>query len=184
MVALPPAALAALAIGSAIFEAVGQISQGRDQARALEFNARQRDQDARQATLSAAEEERRIRRDNALRIGDFAAQRGASGVALEGSPLEVIADASAEGELRALDARYGGLMAARTAQQEAAFMRMQAKSTRRNALFGAAGTLIGGGLKAGSTLMGSGTGGATRFTQAQLQRRTVPGVLGSFREFS
>ena len=152
-----PEVIAAISIGSAIIGAVGQIAQGNSQAKALEFNAQQTELSGRQAQLQAAEEERRTRRDNLLRQGEFAAGRGASGVANEGSVLDVQADAAAEGELRALDARYGGLMASRAAQQDAAFMRAQAKSTRSSARFGAFGTLLGSAVGQSDTLLGSGT---------------------------
>lgn len=154
MAALPPAAMAALAIGSAAVQAVGQISQGNAQASAANYNAQVSANEAVAARYRAAEEERRIRRDNQLRLGAAAARRGASGVAIEGSPLEVMADAAAEGELRALDSRYGGLMESRYHEQESAMFRAQARSARRNAAFGAVGTLVGAGLQYGSGLLG------------------------------
>lgn len=180
--AIPPAVVTALSIAGTVVGAVGQIAQGNAQARALDFNAQQRMQDAQQARLNAAEEERRIRRDNRLRLGNFAASRGASGVTAEGSALDVFADAAAEGELRALDARYGGLMAARAAEQDAAFMRMQAKSTRRNALFGAGGTILGGALDAGGTLLGSGTT-PTRAGIVRTPSGIRPGVTAGGRRY-
>ena len=143
-------------------QAIGQFSQARSQASALEYNASIDEANATQARMQAAEEETRTRRDNMLRLGANAARRGASGVAYEGSPVDVQADAAAEGELRALDARYGGLMESRYYQTRAEQTRREAKATRTGGAFGALGTLVGGGFGYGRSLLGGGGGGTSR----------------------
>lgn len=142
-------------IGSAV-QAVGQFAQSRSQAAVMEHNARIAERDAQQVQLNAAEEERRTRRDNAQRLGLARARRGASGVAEEGSPLEVLVDEASSAELRALDARYGGLMQSRFLQQQAALSRAGAAQTRTAGMFGSVGTLLQGGLNAGRSLLGGG----------------------------
>lgn len=160
-----------LTIGSLAFsglEAVGAIVKGNAQARAAETNASIAEAQARQIQLTAAEDERRQRTDTQRRIGAAEASRGASGVALEGSPMEVFDDATAEGELAALDIRYRGLMGARQQQQQAAMDRAQASSIRSGAFWSAAGTLIGSGLTAGRSLIGGGRAlGSTNIAYAQ-----------------
>lgn len=154
-------------------EAVGAIVKGNAQARAAETNAQISEAQARQQQLVAAENERRQRRDTERRLGAAAANRGASGVAMEGSPLDVFADEAAEGELVALDIRYGGLMSARNLQSQAAMDRAEASRLRSGGLWSAAGVLLGAGLNAGRSLIGGGRplgGGNMAFAQAAQTR--------------
>lgn len=159
-------------------QAVGQFAQGRAQASAAEFNAQQADIDAQNAQLRAGESEERIREDNRQRIATASARRGASGIAQEGTALEVLSDAAAAGELRALDARYGGLMEANYYRDQAALERSQASRYRSDALFGAAGTLIGGGLQYGRSLVGKASGGLGSSGFVQSQQTYAAGVRG------
>lgn len=149
---------------------IGSLTQANAQADVSESNAAVAEQNAlyaeeqgATAVAEAAETEKRIRQDNARRMGSAAAARGASGVALEGSPLDVFADATAEGELTALDARYQGLVQSRYYNRQAELDRQSGQSELRQAdqarsmgLWGAAGTLIGGGTSYGRSLIGGG----------------------------
>lgn len=149
--------LEGVSLVSTVLGGIGQISQSRSQARTLEYNAAIASRDAEQARLIAAADERRIRRENLRLMGSAAARRGGSGVAFEGTVLDVFADEAAEAELRALDARYGGLLEARQLEQQSGLFRAEARNRRREGTFAAVGTILGGGLDlAGRSLLGGG----------------------------
>jgi hypothetical protein len=63
---------------------------------------------AKQARLNAAYNERRSREASARIMGEQAARFGASGVAMEGTPLLVMADQARQSELEALAIRTEG----------------------------------------------------------------------------
>lgn len=180
MTGLEPATLAWIGLALSGVEAVGAIVQGNAQARASERNAANNDMMARQSILTAQENERRQREENARRMGTAAANRGASGVALEGSPLEVFEDEAAAAELAALDIRYGGLNTARYYQQAASNDRAEASRLRSGSLWSAAGTLIGGGLTAGHSLISGGgaTLGNSGYRYAQAAQTTAASTRG------
>ena len=151
-------------IGTAV-QAVGALSQANAQASAQSYNAAALQQQARDTELAAAENERRFREDMRRVQGSQSAAIGASGVAREGSPLEVLEDSAASMELDALTIRHQGLLDSRYLSQQAAFERDAAKRTRKSGLFNAGGILIGGAMNYGQSLIGGGgkafTGGLT-----------------------
>ena len=84
-----------ITIGLSILGAVFSIIGGISEANALQ-------QQADQQRALGEEEAARSRRDTLRILGQNRANIGGSGLALEGSPLEVLADTAAEGELDAL----------------------------------------------------------------------------------
>lgn len=97
---------------------------------------------------AAAEEESR-RRKTALTLGTQQARLAAQGSDLMGSPLDVIGDTAATGELEALSVRYQGEREAWLQRIQAANQRAQASlltssAANINPSFGMANSLLGG----------------------------------------
>ncbi len=131
-----------LSIGLAALSGFLSIAQGNAEAKSLNRQANQREADAN-------EEADRRRRDARRIIGQNRANIGASGISLEGSPLEVLADNAAEGEL---DARTAIVAGAR----DAANLRSRASAARSSGFIGAGSALLGSSFgKFGSTTTGS-----------------------------
>lgn len=80
----------------------------RAQAEVSAFNAATAQNEAARVENEARERARRIREDNRRLIGSQIAAYGKSGVAMEGSPLAIVSDTAAMGELSAADAMYEG----------------------------------------------------------------------------
>ena len=140
---------------SGLMQAYGQVKAGEDANKSYEFNARQAEQNAAQAKLIAAQEERQVRIIGRKTIGSMQADYGASGVNMEGSPMEVLASSAAAAELDALNVRYGGESRARNFMNEATVMRFQGATAKSAGYYGAASTL----LNTGAKIMGSSGGG-------------------------
>ena len=87
---------------------------------------------AKQARLNAAYNERRQREISARVMGEQAARFGASGVAMEGTPLLVMADQAREAELEALAIRNEGKQASEGYLSEA----RQYRKAATNSLMG------------------------------------------------
>jgi hypothetical protein len=110
--------------------AAGAIASGRAQAQAAEFNAQA-------AVNQAAANEAQQRRNAARVLSQGRANVAASGIEMDGSPLEVMADSAAAAELDALTIRYGG-------QVRASQERMTGGMARSAGYTGAASTLLMG----------------------------------------
>lgn len=141
----------AFTVISGLAGALGSISQANAQADANEYNAQVSEQNAAYARQEAEAEAIRTRRENQRRLGQTAAQYGKAGVVLsEGSPLDVLGDASAEGELDAMIQSYKGERQGRYYDSEAQINRQKAKDARSAGLWNAGSTLLTTGMKFGS----------------------------------
>ena len=141
----------AFTVISGLAGAFGAISQGNAQAEANEYNARVSEQNALYARQEAEAEALRTRRENQRRVGQAAAQYGKAGVVVnEGSPLEVLGDISAEGELDAMIQEYKGERQSRYYESEAEQNRLKAKQARSAGVWNAGSSLLTAGMKFGS----------------------------------
>lgn len=95
-----------------------------------EYNARIQRENAKIARQQAAAEAERIQMMSRKVQGAARAAYGASGVALEGSPMEVLRDSAIEAELDVLTAKYQGELSARNALHAAALERWNASTYR------------------------------------------------------
>ena len=136
------AAGAALAIGAGI-SAFSSLFEGEATARANKYNAGIERLNATIARQNAAEAERRFRRMSKKRMGSMRAARGASGLALDGSALDAMADSAMQEELDALTIRYQGEIKARSHEANARLARQQAKNSSLSGALGAASAVIG-----------------------------------------
>lgn len=108
--------------GSSLLEGFGQYQ-------ANKANAEISKAQAKQARLNAAYNERRSREESARLMGEQAARFGASGVAMEGTPLLVMADQARQSELDALAIRTQGKQASEGYKAEARGYRRVATSS-------------------------------------------------------
>lgn len=136
------AAGAALAIGAGV-NAFASLFQGQAEAAAAKYNAGIEEQNAVLTRQWAAEAERRFRRMSKKRMGSMRAARGASGLALDGSALDAMADSAMQEELDALTIRYQGEIKARSHEANARLARQQAKNSSLSGALGAASAVIG-----------------------------------------
>ena len=156
---------AALAIAGTAMSVVGTIASAQSQAAGHKYNAAVSRNAALAARQQGEESERRERREAVLRLGQLAANRGAAGVALEGSPLDATADAAAELELSAQDARYQGQVRSMFYEQQATLDDFNAGQAKSSGYWSAAGTILGAGMQYGRSLLPSGGSSSLAFTQ-------------------
>jgi hypothetical protein len=136
MSALPKAMLA----GSSLLEGFGQSPSNKANAEISEAQAKQ-------ARLNAAYNERRQREVSNRMMGEQQARWGASGVAMEGTPLLFMADQAREAELEALAIRNEGKQASEMYKAEASQYKRAATSSLMGGLMSAAGYGAGSYLK-------------------------------------
>lgn len=149
----------ALAIGSTVVSAAGQIQQANAASSAAKYNAQVQDMNAQIAERRAkdaiergADEEQRKRREVAKLMGQQTVAMAANGVDLSfGSPLDVLVDTATLGELDALTIRsnsyreaYDHRLAAWNQRTGAQMSRAEAKNAKTAGYLGAAGTVLTG----------------------------------------
>jgi len=144
---------------SSVVGAFGQIQQGQAanaaaqyQARIAQMNAEMADRRAQDAIERGREEEQKHRRDVSQLIGKQTVAQAANGLDLSfGSPLDLIVDTAVMGELDALTIRKNSYREEQDYRQQAAnyraegeMQRMAGKNAKKQSLFAAGGTLLGG----------------------------------------
>jgi hypothetical protein len=143
-----------MSIAGGLIQAYGIQRESEAQARASEFNAQVAAQNAEQAILIAAQEERRVRTLGRKQIGSMQAAYGASGIE-GGSSLDVLAESIANLELDAMNVKFSGQSKAANFRNEAAYERYRASETRSAGRISAAATLLSsGGQTVGQFAMG------------------------------
>lgn len=153
-----------MAVLGAATGAMGAIHEGRAKGEIAAQQARMAEYNASLATSSAAEEERRARVIATKQIGEMRANFGASGVSLEGSPLDVLEESAKTAELDALTIRHRGALAAWGFQQEARMHTFEERAAHVTGGINAAASLFKGGASAFAS--GGGGGGASSSSAA------------------
>lgn len=148
----PVTIIAGAALAGAAVSAVGSISAGNARAKAGRANASLLEDQAHFAQERAESEAAMIVRDNRRKMGAVVAAYGASGVQInQGTPLEVMSDVAAEGELSKRLRLYQGSIEALEARQGAGIARQEAGAAQQAGYFDAAGTLLTGGARFASS---------------------------------
>lgn len=139
-----PAIAAVASVAGGVLQGIGAAQQHRAAAQAADYNARANEMAAAAERDAAAAEGEDRRRKLMGQRASAIADRGASGVALAGTPLLVDEDILGEIELDV--ARIGQRGAARATQLEnqSTLDRMTARSHRRAAPLSAGASLLGG----------------------------------------
>lgn len=160
-----------LALGGAGLQAAGQIkagrlaeAEGKASQRMAEFNARQLERQAKEEQEAAGVEAERVARAEKIAAGRAIARGGKSGVALEGSRIDELADMASTFAIDRNLILRRGLLRAGTLKGQASIQRVQGKlakirgrETKRASLLKAGGTLLAGGFAASSAGKSSST---------------------------
>lgn len=126
----------------------GQQQQAKQAKAAANYNAMVAEKNAKLSVAKAADEERRFRILRRKEAGSNKAALSASGVKLEGSPLEVLRSNARNAEADAINIRKYGAQTASALREEAAFQRRSGRSASR-----AADTLsVATGIRAGADI--------------------------------
>ena len=139
------------ALAGTAMSAVGQIQQGKEQQKWSEYNAAVAERDAKAAKAAAGHEASQKRKETERLLGRQRALYGKSGVTMEGSPLELMSETAAEGELDALMIERTGAVGAQRYGEEATLSRMKGASASRAGYWGAGTTLLTGAGQAASS---------------------------------
>jgi alkanesulfonate monooxygenase SsuD/methylene tetrahydromethanopterin reductase-like flavin-dependent oxidoreductase (luciferase family) len=126
---------------------LGALSSASAERRAANFNAAAAERDAAVARQNAAADAQAQSREARRRIGAARAAYGAAGVALEGSPLDVLEQSAAEAEMDKLNILYKGELQAMGYDDSAALSRSRAKDATTAGLFRAGSTVLTGAAK-------------------------------------
>lgn len=144
----PLLAVAAVSfVGSAV-SAVGQAVHGMEAQRVANFNAGQTEAEGIDSLNRGAEEESRYRRDLAQVRGSQNAAFGAANVTRTGTALDLLTDTALLGSQDIQTIRNNARRTWGTKLQEAAELRRQGATVKRNSRVGAASTLLTGGANA------------------------------------
>ena len=140
--ATPATWMAIAAVAGAGLSAYSQIEQSKAQEKMSQYNAAVARQDAEAAREAAAYEELRHKDETGRLRGRMLALYGKSGVTMEGSPLEVMAESAAQAELDTLAIRRAGATAASRHEAQAQLDVIRGRSARRAGYYGAGTTLL------------------------------------------
>lgn len=138
-------AMAVAAVASSAVSASGSIMAGNSAKKAGDYNAQVMARRAQSELDAAQAEAMQIQQDAQRKMGDATAAFGASGVVTSsGTPLEVMADMAAQGELSKQLRLYQGKLAARADVEQGQLDIMQGKAAQSASQIQAAGSLLGG----------------------------------------
>lgn len=134
-----------LSFAGSIVGAMGQIQAANAQAAQAEFQQKQSNLIAEDTLRRGAQEEEGSRRETAALKGRQEAVMAAGNIDLgSGSPLKILGDTAALGELDAQVIRSNAARDATVQKQQGQLYGMQAKSARQAGMIGAFGTILGG----------------------------------------
>lgn len=139
--------IAAVGTAISVVSAIGGAMSQRD---AAKYNAQVAENNAIASRQQAAANAEAQQRDARMRIGQMEANYAASGVSLEGSPLEILEQSARNSEMDRLNILYGGELRAGNYGAEAQLNKSRASSA-----------MTSGFIRAGSELMS----GAARYGQ-------------------
>lgn len=139
---------------AAVASAASSLVSGIQQAGVARYNQKLSQQNAASARAQAASEEEAFRRKAERMKGAQRAAIGASGITLEGSPLDIIDDTEVEIEREALGIRYAGAASGNRYDDEAAGFGYRARSAMMGGYIGAGTALLSGAGKIASNWPG------------------------------
>lgn len=132
------------AAGGSLLGAAGQIQQGQAAARAAEYNADTLQMQASMIKEKAKVDARALRTQGIRELGSMRASYAASGVQLEGSALDVLADSARRIKRDELTTKHQGVLEAKMKMRDAQQVRMEGRAAKRAGNMAAVGTLLGG----------------------------------------
>lgn len=136
-----------LLVASTAFTTIGTLQAARAESNAAKYNAQVAQNNAAAARSQADADARRQRILADKALGGIRAATGASGVTMEGSPLDVLGESAATAALDVLNIKYKGEMRARGFDSDATLYGYRARSARKQGNLAAAGQLLSGASK-------------------------------------
>lgn len=136
-----------LLYAAAAVSAVGAVAAASSQAKASRFNEQVANTNAQTAAAQGAEAARRQRILAYQTTSSARANYGASGVSVEGSPEDVLAQSASTGELDAQTVKYNARLKQSGFQNESTLDGMQASSAQSQGYINAASGALGYGAK-------------------------------------
>lgn len=164
-----------LIIGAAT-QAIGAISSASSQASASRYNAQVADRNAGIAAQQGEAQADQQRRINQMRLGTIQAGYGASGVASEGSPLDVLAASAAAAEMDVQTIKYNAALRGMGYSETAGLERASANNAETSGMYRAAGTLLTGAAQYKAS--GTGTPIPVMGNNGYLDAGTTPLMVG------
>jgi hypothetical protein len=144
--AIPVMMLAGTAIS-----AMGAMSQANAQVASSNFNAQINQRNATLATQQATVEAERVARQGELAQGRMRAALGASGLTVDGSALDALADSAAQAQLDVETVKYRGRLAAMGYHDNVALDRLAGRTAREQGTLRTASEVLTGVGRAGAT---------------------------------
>lgn len=132
---------------STAFSVIGAIQSANAESNAAKYNAAVAKQNAKIAQQQSATDIDRQRRIAYKTQGAMTAGYAASGVTMEGTPLDIMEQSAAEAKLDELNIKYNADLESLGYQSEARLNKMRASSARTGGFLSAGASLLSGGLK-------------------------------------
>lgn len=148
-------AIPLIMVAGAALSAYAAVQQANAQKQAAQFNAKLNERNATVAVQQAGADALQVRRQAAQAQGAAVAEYGASGVALEGSPLDVLGAGEQQAQLAESTVRYRGELKAMGYHSNAELDRMAGRTAERQGYLNAASALLTGVGRASSAYDGS-----------------------------
>jgi hypothetical protein len=136
-----------------VMEGYGNLQSLNAQAEAYKYNANMAHQNAVLAKQQSVEDARRLEIQGQKALGSIRAATGASGVQMEGSPLDVLEQSARNVELDRLTVLHAGQVKAISYENQAQLNTMGADSANSQQALSFLGPLLSGGGNAASTYM-------------------------------
>lgn len=140
--------------------AVGTIANGVAQSDAANYSAGVARNNAVAAQQQAQQAAEMQKKKSQQMLGATRAAYGASGLTMEGSPLDILASSASDAELDRQNILYQGHVRAAGYENDATMSKMAGDNAMTQSYFSAAGTLLSGGAKVYGRSPGSGLGGS------------------------
>lgn len=140
----PVSAMIGLQLAGTAVSAFGQISQGNTAAEMGKLQNQAYQQNAKSVETASAFEQLQERRKQELAAGNARAQVGASGVALEGSPSEVLIANAGQGELDIQAIQFGSKVKSNQLRTQGALAEFSGGKAQQAGYIAGASTLLTG----------------------------------------
>lgn len=143
---------------SAALSAAGTVMAAKGQAKAAEFNAQIAERNMTFSRENARIEEARSRRLSTMWLGSMRAATGASGIRVEGSPLDLLEESARQGELDAQLIHRQGELGAMSHQANAKLDRMRGEAAQTAGYVQAGSQILSGAASSYSSYRSQGQG--------------------------
>lgn len=136
--------LAALGFAAGVVGAYGSLEKGKADKAAAKYNAAVARQNATLARQQAERDAQQVRVQGQKFLGDIQTSYAASGVTMEGSAYDVMAESAANIKMDEMNVKYQGELQANQLNAQARMDEWAGRVAQRGSYISAAGSLLGG----------------------------------------